>query len=313
MTHILGLNEQDQQTVINNLLLMGMGGLTPSIDTPQINAIGLYPAPSHDTPSRVNAMQLDLAPGTAIPTPVPSPFHADLASLSLTEPPPRPPRSPRRPHSPRIPPPPLPIVVEDDNQSGRGVKTSFSNPVFALPKPVDEPPRIITPTTLCSLALPASALNESPPQRPPCSPLREYRPIFLPNAFERPREPDEIIPQTPRPLPAPRPVTQHRRANAADTSSQQQLANSETTRPPVHPVVTHDHDRQNRNARRSRQNQDNSNNDIRAWLGQIVHDPPPRSRPRARPSLRVIPEETVDPERREYRYDYDYTDACRED
>ncbi|KAH8997726.1 hypothetical protein EDB86DRAFT_2914769 [Lactarius hatsudake] len=307
MTHILGLDEQDQQTVINNLLLMGMGGFTPntpSIATPQINAIGLHSAPSRDTPFRVNAMQLDLAPGTAIPTPVPSPFRADLASLSLTDsPPPRPPRSPRRPCSPRISPPSLPIVVEDDNASGRGVKTSSSASVFTLVRPTDEISQHAAPAIPRKLVLPTSASDESPPLTPPPrlarSPRRENRSIFPPNAFERPRDPDEVVPQEPRP------TVQYCRANAADVAPPQ----PDTTRP----VVTHDRDQQNHNTRHSkRRDRRIAEEDIRAWLRRIVYDPPPRPRSRPRPSLETVSEERVDPELREYGYDYAYEDSKRE-
>ncbi|KAH8989585.1 hypothetical protein EDB86DRAFT_2831477 [Lactarius hatsudake] len=126
--------------------------------------------------------------------PIPPPFIS--FPIAAVEPPPRPPRSPRRPSSPKIEPRPLP-VVEDDNQSKGGVKPSKPS-AFTLPKPAEEPPRIVTPTTPYNLASPAPALNETPPQtppsRPPRSPLRQYQSIFLANAFERPRDPDEIGP-----------------------------------------------------------------------------------------------------------------------
>ncbi|KAH8983895.1 hypothetical protein EDB86DRAFT_3119607 [Lactarius hatsudake] len=204
MTHILGLNEQDQQTVINNLLLMGMGSFTPSIATPQINVMELRLAPSLDTPSQMNVMQLDIAPGPAISTPMPSPFLADLASLSLTDsssPPPHPPCSPRHPYSLRISPPPLPIVVEDDNASGGGVKTSALLSALDFTEPVHKSWRQTTPPIPCNMTVPTPTLHESlpstPPPRLPRSPRRNNRPLFLANAFERPRDPDEVVPWTP--------------------------------------------------------------------------------------------------------------------
>ncbi|KAH8976452.1 hypothetical protein EDB86DRAFT_2840794 [Lactarius hatsudake] len=300
MTHILGLNEQDQQTVINNLLLMGMGGFTPGtpgIATPQINAIGLYPAPSLDTPSRVNAMRLDLAPETAVPTPTPSPFRADLASLSLTDsPPPRPPRSPRRPCSPRISPPSLPVVVEDDNASGRGVKTSTSLSVLDFAEPIAISSHQTTPLDQHNMTSPTPALCESPPLIPSSqltrSPLRTFQPLFLVNAFERPREPDEVVP--------PRPHTPRSTEGTRNT-----------TQVVIDPVSTRNRDRQNPDTRRPRRTLYATNNDIHRWLQQIVHDPPTRSRHRPPPPLGNITEEhtDTDPELCEYRYDRTYDHA----
>ncbi|KAH8985845.1 hypothetical protein EDB86DRAFT_3083263 [Lactarius hatsudake] len=243
MNHILGLDEHDRQSVINNLLLMGLSG-SPSVanDTPQINAIRLDFAHIITIPSTVPSPLFN-------PAPLPPPFVTSLASLPLsTAPLPRPPRSPRCPCSPRIVPPPLP-VVEDDKSPRGGVKTSPLASVLALVKPTNESPHQVKPTIPCKHTLLALALNELPPQttptpppRPQRSPLRKYRPIFLPNVFKRPREPDKITPQAPRPPPMPWPMTQCRHTNAADTAPPQQLASSETTRPPARPVVTHDHD-----------------------------------------------------------------------
>ncbi|KAH8986783.1 hypothetical protein EDB86DRAFT_3082629 [Lactarius hatsudake] len=65
-----------------------------------------------------------------------------------------------------------------------------------------------------------------------------------------------------------------------------------------------------------RANVAHANNRIREWLAQIIYEPPPRteSRPgRHRPPLNTTAEERVDPNLREYRYDYDYPDAQRKD
>ncbi|KAH8995881.1 hypothetical protein EDB86DRAFT_3077466 [Lactarius hatsudake] len=98
MSHLLNLSEQDRQTVINNLLLMGMSGSECSDgNTPQINAIGL-----------------DFALSLIDPTPMPSPLSLALTVTPVDEPPPHPPCSPCCPPSPKIVSPPLP-VVEDDN------------------------------------------------------------------------------------------------------------------------------------------------------------------------------------------------------
>ncbi|KAH8978972.1 hypothetical protein EDB86DRAFT_2836296 [Lactarius hatsudake] len=153
MQHILSLNEQDRQSVINNLLLMGMGGLTSAVTTPQINVIGLG---------------LDFDQADVVPSTLPPPFLASFTPSS-DAPPPCPPCSPHRPHSPQIEPQSL-TVVEDDNPSGWGVKTSSpSASVFTL-KPTNETPPM---TILREFILPAPAVDESPLTslpRPPCSP-----------------------------------------------------------------------------------------------------------------------------------------------
>ncbi|KAH9001874.1 hypothetical protein EDB86DRAFT_3242150 [Lactarius hatsudake] len=309
MNHILGLNEQDQQAVINNLLLMGMGGFTPSIETPQINAISLTFAPSSDTSPPGITTQLDITPfatasplaaarivGAASsveePLPIPPPFLPDLASLSLTDsPPPRPPRSPRRPSSPAITPPPLP-VVEDDNSPKGEVKTSSSASVFTAIIPINETSQHAAPTAPHKLIWPTPVLDESPPltpsSRPARSPRRENRSIFISNAFERPRDPEEVAPQTPR-LPV-----QHHRTNAADDAPSPQTANSDTTRP----VATHDRDRQTHNPR-CPQRDHGQNPEARRprrtlWLQQIIHNPPPRPQYRPPPPLGNITEERAD-------------------
>ncbi|KAH8993214.1 hypothetical protein EDB86DRAFT_2830159 [Lactarius hatsudake] len=303
MTHILGLDDETRQSVINNLLLMGMGDFTPDIATPQINAIGLNFSPT--TPLRDVASQFDSAPRSVTPVPVPPPlFRADIVSLSLTDsPPPRPPRSPRRPCSPRIVSPPLPIV-EDDKSPRGGVKTSLAS-VLTQDAPTNEPSRRPTLQTSNTLVLPTPTLDESPPlippPRPPRSPLREYRPLFLGNAFERPRDPDEVVPQAPPRPPAPRPA---QKTNRDDTRN---AIPTTTTKP----VDTRNRDRQTHDARRSRRTLYATNNDIHRWLQQIIHNPPPRPQYRPPPPLGNITEERTDtdPELCEYRYDRTYDHA----
>ncbi|KAH8984699.1 hypothetical protein EDB86DRAFT_2833430 [Lactarius hatsudake] len=324
MTHILGLDEEARQSVINNLLLMEMNDFAPDVATPQINAIELRFAPSPlVTPSGMNAMQLELVSSDAIPTPVTPPFLPDLASLSLTDsPPPRPPRSPRRPYSPRLVSPPLP-VVEDDNVPTGGVKTSPSTHLASVldrVTPLDELPHALTPVKPQPQTIPVHFPPPRPP-RPPRSPLRDYRPIFLASAFERPRDPDEVRPQGPQPLPVPRPRHTDRRdrANAADvTPTLANPATLHTTTRNREPnlVVMHDRDQQTQGpgARRLRRTLYATNNDIHTWLQQIVHNnAPPRPRFRPSPSRGSISEERTDtdPELREYRYDrtYDHADA----
>ncbi|KAH8985768.1 hypothetical protein EDB86DRAFT_2832985 [Lactarius hatsudake] len=281
-----------------------MGG---SIASPQINEIGLAFVPSPDTPPQINAIQLDVAPEDATPSPVPPPFLATLASLSLTaSPPPRPPRSPRRPCSPRISPPSLPIVVEDDNTSGRGVKTSASLSVLDFAEPVDISSRQTTPLTQRNMTLPTPALGESPPPIPPPQltrgPLRTSQPLFFVNAFERPRDPDEVVPQAP-----PRPTA----SRSAGGSRREDTRNA--TQVMIDPVNTRNRDRQNPDMRRLRRTLYATNNDIHRWLQQIIHNPPPRSRHRPPPPIGSIAEERTDPELREYRYDctFDHADDVR--
>ncbi|KAH8991737.1 hypothetical protein EDB86DRAFT_2830654 [Lactarius hatsudake] len=280
MTHIIGLDEEAHQSVINNLLLMGMGDFTPGIATPQINAIGLCFAPSPpDTP---NTMPLDLTPGTA-------------------------------------------LSVPDDNTSGRGVKTSASASVLILPKPVVEPPRLATPIAPHNPVLPAPAQNEILPQtlpsRPPRSPLRNYQPIFPANAFERPRDPDEVRPQ----IPSPTPQTQNRvNATGVAPVPSSQPPNMEVIR--INTVNTHgqtsDSERSRRHhrtqavinpadARQLRRTLYATNDDIHRWLQRIVHEPPPRPRYRPPQPLGNITEErtNTDLELREYGYDRTYDHA----
>ncbi|KAH8981475.1 hypothetical protein EDB86DRAFT_430169 [Lactarius hatsudake] len=304
MGHLLNLTEQDRQDVINNLLLMGMSGSAfRDADTPQINAIGLGFAPFTAVSPIATARDVDAVSIVEEPLPVPPPFLATLASLSLTDsPPPRPPRSPRRPCSPRIPPPSLPIVVEDDNTSGRGVKTSASLPVLDFEEPADISPRQTTPLTSRNMTLPTPALYESPQPIPPPRPTRSpLQPLFLVNAFERPRDPDEVIPQAP-----PRPTA----SRSAGGSRREDTRN--TTQSGTDPGNTRDPNRQNPEVRRPRRTLYATNNDIHTWLQQIVYNnPSPRPRVRPPPPLGYIAEERTDtdPELREYRYDRTYDHA----
>ncbi|KAH8993558.1 hypothetical protein EDB86DRAFT_2830081 [Lactarius hatsudake] len=299
-----------------------MGGSPLSTGSYQINTIGLDFAPFAADSPLTTTREFAETPAALDPVLVPPPFLPLVSPIST--PPPRPPRSPRRPSSPRIAPPPLPIV-EDDNAPTEGVKTSPSASVLALVKPTDESPRQVKPAIPRKLVLPAPARNELPPQTPPMpppkpqrSPLREYRPIFLPKALEWPRDPDEVRPQGPQPPPVPRPRHTNRRdrANAADVASppaNPATLHATTRNREPNPVATHDRDRQTHKPRRSRRDLHAVNKGIHAWLDQIVHNPPPRPRSRARPSLGAIAEERIDPELREYRYNYDYADARRED
>ncbi|KAH9069773.1 hypothetical protein EDB83DRAFT_2314145 [Lactarius deliciosus] len=257
-------------------------------------------------------------------------FAPDVAvSPSLPpvdKPPPRPPRSPRHPHSPKIASAPLP-VVEDDNTLTGGVKTSSSASVWTFPTPTDELPHQTPPATPRKPVLPAPAHdkspsqapdlklptpteNESPPPRPPRNLRRVYGPLLLTNAFERPRDPDEITPQTPRVLATPQTTSRHRRANAADTTSPAQ---------PTNPVPTRTRDRHTQSTRHAREERHTANiahaNDrIRGWLTRVIYEPPPRNDTRSartRPPLDPIAEEHTDHALREYGYDYE--DARRED
>ncbi|KAH8980287.1 hypothetical protein EDB86DRAFT_2835408 [Lactarius hatsudake] len=303
MSHILGLDEQDRQWIINNLLLMGMGGLTSGNATLQINAIGLGLDFAHiaTIPSTIPSPLFD-------PIPLPPPFVASLASLSQsTTPPPPPPRSPRHPCSPRIMPPPLP-VVEDDKSPRGGVKTSPLASVLGL----------LSTTLPHKLAPPAQiedkSLPQMPPPRPPCSPLCAYRPVFPINALERPRDPDEVAPQMPRMSPSPPTTSARHRANAVDappppTHSTPQIVDRQhhtsTARTPPPRIVTmcnrdrHIHETQG--SRHQNQNQNSTRDRICAWLQQVIPNPPSHTRPRPPPPpLRRIDEERVDPELREY-------------
>ncbi|KAH9043511.1 hypothetical protein EDB83DRAFT_2317998 [Lactarius deliciosus] len=308
MGHLLSLSERERQNIVSDLLMMGGSDLGDGC-TPQINAIGL-----------------DFAPAFIDPTPTPSPSHPTLASLPpVDKPPPRPPRSPRRPHSPKIASAPLP-VVEDDNTLTGGVKTSSSASVLTFPAPTDELPHQTPPATPRKPVLPAPAHdespsqapglklptpteNESPPPRPPRNLRRVYGPLLLTNAFERPRDPDEITPQTPRVPATPQTTSRHRRANAADTTSPAQ---------PTNPVTTRTRDRHTQSTRHARKERHTANiahaNDrIRGWLTRVIYEPPPRNdtRPaRTRPPLDPIAEERADHALREYGYDYE--DARRE-
>ncbi|KAH8985964.1 hypothetical protein EDB86DRAFT_3083190 [Lactarius hatsudake] len=283
MTHILNLGEQDRQSIINNLLLMGMGGsVLGDVATPQINAIGLDFAPFAATSPPTPALELDAAPVSANPAPIPPPFSPHLTLVD--DPLPCPPCSPHCPHSPRIAPPPLP-VVEDDKAPKGGVKTSPSLSVFDSAVPINK--------SLCQ-AMPAIP-----------HPLREYRPIFCANVFERPRDPDEVRPQAPQP-PMPRPIDGRDRTSAADIIPPP----PQPTNPGTTPVVARNSNRHAGNIHSRRQNQ---NDTIYAWLQQVIHNPPSRAQPRPCWSLLTIVKERIDPEQHEYRYDYDYADARHED
>ncbi|KAH8980426.1 hypothetical protein EDB86DRAFT_2835320 [Lactarius hatsudake] len=277
MGHLLNLSEQEHDAVINNLLMMG-----GSAATPQINAIGLDFTLSPTMPLRDVAFQLDTVPGSINPLPVLPPFLADLASLSRTNsPPPRPPRSPRRPCSPWISPPPLPVVVEDDHASKRGVETSPSALVSLIP--TTSPQKITLPAPVLNKSPPQTSpqrpsrsppVNEPPrvapsvkPQPPPCSPLRTHQPVFLANAFERPRDPDEVTPQVPSPSTPRPPASQSaRKTHCEDTRN--------TTQTMRDPVSDRNRGRQTHDARRSRRTLYTTNNDIHAWLQQIVYNNP---------------------------------------
>ncbi|KAH8989779.1 hypothetical protein EDB86DRAFT_2831458 [Lactarius hatsudake] len=295
MQHLLNLNEQERDAVINNLLMMG-----GSTSTPQINAIGLNFDPS--TPLHDVSFQHDNAQRSEGLQPASPPFRADIASLSLTDsPPPRPPRSPRRPCSPRISPPSLPIVVEDDNASGGGVKTSAPLSVLDFAEPVDMSLRqttLITPReSLTPTLAPYKTPRMTSPPRPSRGPLRDYQPIFLANAFERPRDPDEVTPRTP-----PRPST----SRSAGGNRREDTRN--TTQSGTNPGNTRD---PNLEKRRPHRTLYATNNDIHRWLQQIIHNPPPRPQYRPPPPLGNITEERTDtdPELCEYRYDRTYDHA----
>ncbi|KAH9001969.1 hypothetical protein EDB86DRAFT_2827430 [Lactarius hatsudake] len=285
MSHILSLDEQDRQLIINNLLLMGMGGLTSGNATPQINAIGLGLDFAHiaTVPSTIPSPLFD-------PIPLPPPFIASLASLS----------------HPRITPPPLP-VVEDDKSPRGGVKTSPLASVLGLLSTT-------LPHKLAPLAqIEDKSLPQTPPPRPPCSPLCAYRPVFPVNALERPRDPDEVAPQMPRTSPSPPTTSARHRANAADapppTHSMPQIVDrqhhtSTARTPPPRIVTMHNHDRhihETQGSHHQNQNQNSTRDRICAWLQQVIPNPPSRTRPRPPPPpLRRIDEERVDPELREY-------------
>ncbi|KAH8976350.1 hypothetical protein EDB86DRAFT_2841103 [Lactarius hatsudake] len=288
MNHLLNLNEQERDTVINNLLMMG-----GSTTTPQINVIGLNFALSPDTPLRDVAFQLDTVPDPITPLPIPPPFLADIAALSQSDSPPcRLPHSPRRPSSPQVAPPPLPIV-EDNNSSGRGAKTSSSTlltSVLTQVAPIEESPHPVAPITPCNLVLPAPVVDETksqiPSSRPPRSPLRQYQPIFLTSTFERPRDPDEVVQQAQPRLSASRSASHHE-----DTRN--------TVQPEVDPSSTRNHSKRNPEARRSRRTLYATNNDIHTWLQQTVYNNPSlRPRVRPPPPLGYITEErtNTDPE-----------------
>ncbi|KAH8985841.1 hypothetical protein EDB86DRAFT_3083250 [Lactarius hatsudake] len=187
MSHLLNLSGQDRQTVINNLLLMRMGGSDLGADdAPQINVIGLNFTPFNTESPLSAVLNLDTTPATTDSVPIPPPFIASLVSLPAV-PPPRPLRSPHRLCSPKIAPPPLPVVKDNKSPKG-GVKTSPSASVFDLVSPINEPPHQPLLTTPRKLILPApvkdKSLPQMPPPRPPRSLLRAYKPIFLINALK---------------------------------------------------------------------------------------------------------------------------------
>ncbi|KAH9014700.1 hypothetical protein EDB85DRAFT_1899071 [Lactarius pseudohatsudake] len=119
---------------------------------------------SNNAAEHINALDFDVTPTFAIPD----------------SPPPRPPRSPRRPPSPRIAHPSLP-VVEDDNSSTGGVKTSHSS-VFDSLESIDEPPRRIQydiPTTTVQITpvLPQNRIALTNPNTIPTSQIWIRRPF----------------------------------------------------------------------------------------------------------------------------------------
>ncbi|KAH9168127.1 hypothetical protein EDB89DRAFT_2074247 [Lactarius sanguifluus] len=94
-------------------------------------------------------------------------------------PPPNPSRDPRCSDHRKIAPPPLP-VAENDKTSVRAVEASSATTVLVPLGPVNEAPRQNPPRTPVE--------DKSPPRS------ASSRPLLLTNAFERPRDPDEISP-----------------------------------------------------------------------------------------------------------------------
>ncbi|KAH9020145.1 hypothetical protein EDB85DRAFT_1896332 [Lactarius pseudohatsudake] len=91
-------------------------------------------------------------------------------------------------------------IVEDDNLSKRGVKTSKTS--------------VLAPDIASSKSISTRVHTKSP--------IPRYPPIFLPRAFEQLRDPDEVAPNTTQR------ISQHPRASAAGTTSRP--SNSTTTR-----------------------------------------------------------------------------------
>ncbi|KAH9013438.1 hypothetical protein EDB85DRAFT_1899748 [Lactarius pseudohatsudake] len=125
---------------------------------------------SNGAAEHINALDFDFGPVIAVPD---SPL-------------PRPPRSPRRPPSPRIAHTSLP-VVEDDNSSTGGVKTSHSS-VSDFPESIDEPPRRIQhdiPITTVQVTpvIPQNHITLTNPDTIPTSQIWIQRP-FRANAAE---------------------------------------------------------------------------------------------------------------------------------
>ncbi|KAH9030739.1 hypothetical protein EDB85DRAFT_2146471 [Lactarius pseudohatsudake] len=310
-THILGLSSDERQHVISNLLLMSGSDL------------GSDGAAAH-----INALDFDFDPAFDVPD----------------SPPPRPPLRPHSSYSPRFAPPPLP-VVGDDNVLRKGVKSAISSPtpsIFRFPSPIDEPPRpdrrsITAPTVIntdkfdltfyeafyashmddnqlpekftapaaTSVSSPADHGNNEQASHDDVSayPRSSYPPVFLQNAFERPRDPDEVTPTAP-------PVTtqERSRANAAGP----------TPRPPnTNPEATRNRDSQTHRTRpvlpsktvsiavRPTSNESRTDH-VRAWLAQILYEPPPRLDSRPAPSTRdPVTDERADRVLRDYGYEYE--------
>ncbi|KAH9024580.1 hypothetical protein EDB85DRAFT_1894285 [Lactarius pseudohatsudake] len=154
--------------------------------------------------------------------------------------------------------------------------------------------------------------------------------IFPPHAFEKPRDPDEVAPIVPTPNPVSR---------VADRQNRRADVPGFTPRPPVEGptqiigiqlalqrpasylvrAATQLHNEQtltaSSNTTRNRAESAHTRNQqdaINTWLAQVVYDPPQRPYGRPRPPLNTPESERVDPELREYAYDYDYLDDKRE-
>ncbi|KAH9009641.1 hypothetical protein EDB85DRAFT_1902862 [Lactarius pseudohatsudake] len=277
----------------------------------------------------------DVAPARAAALTLPSsPPHS--LYLPGDSPPPRPPRNPRRPSSPRLASPPLP-VVEDDNSSTGGVKTSKSS-VFEFLKPVDEPPRqnaaaleddeddwTLFAPKISPVTQQITPLRDEPTTQEGTSTYtspRRHTDIFPRNAFEKPRDPDEVAPNASYENHA---VSKQRPSNPVAEQLDRHIDKTQ------HPLVRtrrqqtrirtsqnqnrHEHTEQPFRAAQERsQNQARTalQERIQDWLARIVYEPPPRLDSQPAPS-------TCDPaadERTEHvlrDYGYEYKDARRED
>ncbi|KAH8988109.1 hypothetical protein EDB92DRAFT_1083303 [Lactarius akahatsu] len=365
ITSALALHSTDRLHLINSLMLLDNVPDMPC-DALHINQIVLpsvcpsptvllpplsLPAPSLP-PANVSP---PACPATALALLVTStderpPLPSSAPASPTTSPPPRPPRSPLHPYSPCIP-SALSNVVEDDNVSTGGVKTSSS--VLNTQKDEDDWALFVPrPTSIPDIANPVT--------RPV-----QYPPLFLSRALEQPRDLDEIVlngatrtqcmPHT-TPLPtsrpdSPRPSNEPIQHAMVRTRKQQPRTRKPTSRPPqqstINPVILRNSNidittphvlrcrphitfSENRDRHTSRETQRPIEDatpppprdeemarrqHIEEWRARIVMELPTQlHHPDPIGALRRSTTNLyIYPDPRNYAYDYDYPDARRED